>query len=472
MVTQAPKTSNVLIAVLFILSCVGLMVFVWTEFGGSIPFEAQGYRVKATFSETGLLVPGADIRISGVNVGKVVGVDAKGINSIVTMDIKRQYAPIPADTRAILREKTLLGEAYVAISTGTQGGATLPDGGVIANSQVESTQALDQVLNSFNSQTQTDLQNLLNGTFAALAGRGQDLNDAIGNLDPAVTELTALVGVLNQQKGNVQRVVNDTGSVLGTLGNRSAALQTLVSAGNSVLSTTASRNAALTATVNDLPAFLTQLRTTLGDLNTTLGLAQPSLVALRPAAKDLPPALADLITLAGPAVKLLHAAPGLVRAADAALPAITRFGNAFKPAVDVLLPAAEQLVPMIDYIGTQSQQIVAGIANLGSVAGATAAASTTVATDGEPPGVAHYGRVLPILTGEMFFGATSRGNGNRANAYYAPGSQSSLASGLQSENCSGESGGGNVPCSQQAAVNWGNGIAPGYYPHLTAKPAP
>src|SRR5882672_8529710 len=113
MVTQAPKRSAVLVAVAFTLSCLGLMIFVWTQFGGTIPFSAQGYRIHALFKETGLLVPNADVRISGVNVGKVTEVQAEGIDSLVTMDLKPQYAPIPVDTRAILRQKTLLGEAYV-----------------------------------------------------------------------------------------------------------------------------------------------------------------------------------------------------------------------------------------------------------------------------------------------------------------------------------------------------------------------
>jgi hypothetical protein len=159
-----------------------------------------------------------------------------------------------------------------------------------------------------------------------------------------------------------------------------------------------------------------------------------------------------------------------VRAADAALPAITRFGNAFKPAVDVLLPAVRQIVPIVDYMGTQAQGIVAGIANLGSATDATAASTGTVPTDGTPAGIAHYARVLPVLQSQSFFGATTRGADSRQNGYYAPGSMSSLATGLQSENCAG-AGSGNVPCSQQAAVNWGNGIAPGYYPRLTQKPA-
>lgn len=74
MVSQAPRRSAVLAALAFTLSCIGLMIFVWTQFGGTIPFAAQGYRIRALFKETGLLVPNADVRISGVNVGKVAAV--------------------------------------------------------------------------------------------------------------------------------------------------------------------------------------------------------------------------------------------------------------------------------------------------------------------------------------------------------------------------------------------------------------
>src|SRR5581483_2335601 len=101
MVTQAPKRSAVFAALAFTLSCIGLMIFVWTQFGGTIPFGPEGYRIQAVFKETGLLVPNADVRISGVNIGKVTAVQAKGLNSLVTMDIQPQYSPIPADTRAI-----------------------------------------------------------------------------------------------------------------------------------------------------------------------------------------------------------------------------------------------------------------------------------------------------------------------------------------------------------------------------------
>jgi virulence factor Mce-like protein len=477
MVTQAPKKSAVAIALAFALSCIGLMVFVWTQFGGTVPFAAQGYRLHALFKETGLLVANADVRISGVNVGKVVTVEAKGVNSFVTMDIKQQYAPMPKDTKAILRQKTLLGEAYVMLSTGTGTGPKFEDGGTIPTAHIQDTQQLDQVLGSFDKPTQTALQNLLNGTFASLAGRGQDLNNAIGNLDPAVNELTALVNVLNDQQTNVQRLINNTGTVLTTLGDRSSDLQNLVTAGDSVLSATAQRNTALTATVNGLPPFLTQLRTTLSDLDTTLGIASPTLHVLRPVARLVPPALRDVIRLSGPAVKLLRQAPGLLDASNAALPAITRFINAFRPATEALYPAVREVVPMINIASVYSKDISAAMSNLATVLQATSSGNTTANTL-TPAGTAHYLRALTPLSNESIGGQSVRPPTNRHNPYYAPGEQSNLATGLLASDCANTGntaqvplplGNGNVPCRVQPPWTF-NGVTQ-YYPHLTRAPA-
>jgi phospholipid/cholesterol/gamma-HCH transport system substrate-binding protein len=470
-VTQAPKRSAVFAAVAFTLSCLGLMIFVWTQFGGTIPFSPQGYRLHALFKETGLLVPNADVRISGVNVGKVTDVQAKGVDSLVTMDLQPQFAPVPVDTHAILRQKTLLGEAYVELSTGNGSGRKLADEGTIPSTQVEDTQQLDQVLGSFNRPTQKNLQALLNGTYLSLAGRGQDLNDAIGNLDPAVTELSAVVGELNQQSGNVQRLIANAGTVLTTLGDRSGDLRTLVTAGDQVLSATAPRNTALRATVNAFPPFMTQLRATLGTLNTTLGLAKPSLAALRPVAPLVKPALSELIALSGPAIKLLHEAPGLLTDADAALPAITRFTRAFHPAIDVILPAAQQLAPVISFVGLYKRELTSAMALLAADLQGSTVANTT-------SGTAHYLRAVIGLNSESVFGQTVREPSNRNNAYYSPGELSNLANGLFSASCANTTNKAqvpllntNVPCRVQPPFHWGS-TAPttpsSYYPHVTA----
>src|SRR5947208_11272050 len=146
MVTQAPSRTAVLGAIGFAVSGIALMLVGWNQFSGPVPFARQGYRVHARFPETGLLVPGADVRISGINVGKVTAVQNRGVDSAVTLDIQQQYAPIPFSTRAILRQKTLLGEAFIQLSPGASAGPKIPDGGALASSHIAPSQQLDQVL--------------------------------------------------------------------------------------------------------------------------------------------------------------------------------------------------------------------------------------------------------------------------------------------------------------------------------------
>ncbi len=465
MVTQAPKRAAVLAAVGFALSCVGLVIFVWTQFGGSVPFAPQGYRVHVMFKETGLLVPGADVRIAGVNVGRVSGVANHGINSLVTVDISQQYAPIPRDTRAILRQKTLLGEAYVALSAGNRSGPKLADGGTIPRSQVSSTQQLDQVLNSFGKPTQQDLQAFLSGSATALAGRGESINSAIANLDPALGDLNAIVGVLDGEQGDFRQLLRSGATVFTTLGRRSADLQSLVTAGDGVLSATARRNAALTATVDAMPGFERQLRVTLDHAKLILGTAKPSLDALLPAAPLLTPTLRGLITLSGPALKLLHAAPRLVNDSIGALPAIERFQKAFHPALKALLPAVNQVSPMINFIGLYKTELISAMANLAAATEATAPGSG---------GSMHYLRSLAVAGSESLFGQTVRSPSNRSNAYFAPGELNNMQNGgLLAANCDNtgnhpQTGFAlpNVPCKVQPGLRWG-GLTR-YFPHVTS----
>ncbi|MGI8863814.1 MAG: MlaD family protein [Solirubrobacteraceae bacterium] len=473
MVTQAPKRSAVFAALAFTLSCVGLIIFVWTQFGGTIPFGPQGYRVHALFKESGLLVPNADVRISGVTVGKVAAIQDRGVSSFVTMEIRPQFAPIPADTQAVLRQKTLLGEAYVGLSTGNGAGPKIHDGGTIPSSHVRPTQALDQVLAAFDRPAQHNLQALLTGTYQALAGRGQDLNNAFGNLDPTVTALSAMVGALNNQQGDLKRLVNSGATVLTAVGSRGADLQSLVRAGDSVLGATAARNTQLTRTVDALPPFLRQLRTTLTTLNVTLGIARPTLAELRPVTPLLRPTLAEVVALSGPATRLLHEAPSLLDAADIGLPAISRFTAAFRPAVDAIFPAAREIVPIINFVALYRQELVAAMANLTADLEGSAPAAT-------PSGSAPYLRAIAALGRESIFGQSVREPTTRSNADFAPGELSDLnRGGLLAANCNNTGNAsqlplmyGNVPCRVQPPFAWGNGVLSSYYPHLRRAAVP
>ena len=99
-----------------------LLLFLWIAFGGPIPLKPEGYRVQVPFNEATQLAVESDVRISGVSVGKVKEIELDDAGSAVaTLEIDSEFAPIPEDSQAILRQKTLLGETYVELTPGSPG---------------------------------------------------------------------------------------------------------------------------------------------------------------------------------------------------------------------------------------------------------------------------------------------------------------------------------------------------------------
>src|SRR5919107_4695932 len=146
MVKQAPTLGRLLVMVGFALSCFGLLLFLWLAFGGPTPLTPKGYRFHTSFGEATQLAKEADVRISGVSVGKVKTIETQDDGrSEAVIQLESRYAPIPKDTRAILRQKTLLGETYVELSPGDKAGPKLPDGGRLAQAQVAPTVELDEI---------------------------------------------------------------------------------------------------------------------------------------------------------------------------------------------------------------------------------------------------------------------------------------------------------------------------------------
>src|SRR5436305_4577403 len=133
METGTPSLTRVLTMVLFALSCVGLLLFLWLSFGGTVPFNPEGYRIKISFPNAGQLAQQADVRIAGVNVVKVLekSLDPQGNSTIATIQIDRKYVPIRQDARAILRLKTIIGETYVEITPGSPSCKRVADGGLL-----------------------------------------------------------------------------------------------------------------------------------------------------------------------------------------------------------------------------------------------------------------------------------------------------------------------------------------------------
>src|ERR1700727_395289 len=105
----SPSMTNILTMVLFALSVIGLLLFLWLSFGGTIPLTPRGYEFRVSFNDAGQLADQADVRIAGVSVGKVIGktLDPAHNRTMVTIQMDNQFAPVRKDTEAILRTKTI-----------------------------------------------------------------------------------------------------------------------------------------------------------------------------------------------------------------------------------------------------------------------------------------------------------------------------------------------------------------------------
>ena len=177
---QRPSNLAVLTMVGFTASCVGLLIFLWISFGGTLPFNAQGYRFSVEFNQATELASNAEVEIAGVTVGHVtsVGLDHSNGLTRAVIQIDHQYVPRPAGTRAILRQKSLLGETYVQLSAGNPHGPKLRDGATLPPGQVAPTVQLDQILNTFDPRTRAAFATWMQQGGIALSNRGQQFNAA------------------------------------------------------------------------------------------------------------------------------------------------------------------------------------------------------------------------------------------------------------------------------------------------------
>jgi phospholipid/cholesterol/gamma-HCH transport system substrate-binding protein len=462
-IKQAPKPRSLVAMAVFALSCFGLLLFLWTSFGGSIPLAPKGYRYYADFSEATQLTSNADVRISGVTVGRVTGVEPRLSSTRATIEIDHQYAPIAATSKAILRAKTLLGETYIEITPGKASDPRLKEDAVLPGRQVLPTTELDEILRALDPATRKDLQKLLGGLSHGVRGRGPDINAAIGNLAPFSEDSARVLGVLDSQHHAVERLVRDTGQVLDAMSRRQGQLRTLVTAGDRLLTTTARRNRQLTQAVQILPTTLQELRPTMDAVAATATDAAPVVRDLRPGGRVFGQALRDTSVLAPRAKALFGDVDALATVARTGLPAGTKVVNATRPVFQVLDPALRELVPVVQYLGLFKQDLITSFSNL--------AAATQAAAPSSPGGdPVHYLRVVVPFTQEGFAGQAKRLPSNRHNPYFNPQPLRKLPQGLESFDCANAGTGTESapPCKVQPPMDFqGRRTA---YPHV--EPAP
>jgi ABC-type transporter Mla subunit MlaD len=177
-------------------------VFLAYNANNGLPFVST-YDLKARVPNADALVKANEVRIGGARVGvvkSVVPVQLKNgeVEAELTLSLDKSAEPIPKGSTLLIRPKSPLGLKYLQITTSTSGeplkaGETIP----VRYAKPEPGD-IDRFFDMFNAPTRKANQRTLAGFGNALAGRGPQLNEAIGALrglveqgEPAAANLAA-----------------------------------------------------------------------------------------------------------------------------------------------------------------------------------------------------------------------------------------------------------------------------------------
>jgi phospholipid/cholesterol/gamma-HCH transport system substrate-binding protein len=449
---QAPSIGRILVAVGFTLSCFGLILFLWIAFGGPIPLKPESYRITAYFPEATQLAQESDVRIGGVSVGKVkeIGlapadkrVDGKDTTEAV-IEIEPEFAPISSDARAILRQKTLLGETYVELTSGTEAGEeqapvslgaaanvsdaeaeqveSIEEGETLGLSRTEQATQIDEIFNALDEETRSSFQRWQASAATAIQERGLDLNDALGNLGPFLTDASDLIGVLERQRAALKGVVRDTGATFEALTERDQELAGVIVGSNNTFDALADQDEALAETFQILPTFQRESRLTFERLDRFQANTRPLVQDLIPVARDLSPTLRSVRELSPNLRDLFVDLRKLQDASVKGLPALRDFLDGLRPVLDRLDPFLANLNPVLSYLEFQKKSVTDFL-----VGPAAALAGRYEAVPGDPA-PRHGLRQLSYLGQETLAMWPSRLPINRGNGYLPPGALNGFVS--------------------------------------------
>jgi ABC-type transporter Mla subunit MlaD len=411
METRIPHWRSLIVPALFALACVVATLVVFKSFGGSLPLESQGYRVRIPLPQAANLVPGSGVQIAGVKVGKVVSIHRTGAHAEATVQLQSRFAPLRSGATAIARTKTLLGEGYIELAPGPRGAPAVRDGRLLAARQVHASVQLDEFLGTFDPATRGRLRHLFAGLSDALKGQGAALNDALGNTGPFTANLNSVLGAVDSQRADLRQLIASSGDVLSAVGERQGTLRAAIDAGNQVLDSTARSSRGLSATVHAMPAFLRQLHTT----SDTLTAASPDLnravAALLPIAPVVQPMLAEIRSAAPEFRALFDELPATLTAGRRGLPALTKIVGAARAGFAQFYPTARELIPFMQLFAADNR-VVDILANVADVTN-----GTYVGPGGRVVG---YATGLPTVWNETISGWTKKLPTNRQNPYPKP----------------------------------------------------
>ncbi len=190
-------------------------VFLSYNANAGLPFVPT-YLLKAEAPSAANLVKGNEVRIGGSRVGAVDTITTKrrtdGTSvAVIGLKLQRDVMPLPKDSTVIIRPKSALGLKYVEITRGHSRDG-YADGGTIPVSASRPTEVeFDEFINMFDDKTRPAMQKNLQGFGDALAGRGKDINVALGAFPSLLQDIVPVAQNLSSPSTGLKRFFSSLG---------------------------------------------------------------------------------------------------------------------------------------------------------------------------------------------------------------------------------------------------------------------
>jgi len=176
---------------LFIVAALAVLVIAVFLIGSRESLFQSTYQLRAEFQNVAGLSDGADVRVGGLHQGTVKRIqlpkqpDGK---VTVTMDLQKATREVlKKDSVAAIKSEGLIGDKYVEISFGSDGGIQLKDGDTIAT------------------EPPLDVSNLVKKADQLL----DSAQSAVTNLDGTASNLKSVSAKIDAGKGTVGALIND-----------------------------------------------------------------------------------------------------------------------------------------------------------------------------------------------------------------------------------------------------------------------
>ena len=270
-----------------------LAVFLAYNANNGLPFVPT-YRLSVEVPNAATLVRSNDVRIGGVRVGFVDSVEpiqdpkTGAVHAKVDLKLDKNVDPLPKDSTVIVRSRSALGLKYLEIDKGTSSKG-YPEGAVLPLKAAHPKPVeIDQVLNTFDEPTRRAIRGNLVGFSDALAGRGPDLNAALGELRPLLDRLEPVARTLAAPSTGLERFVralSDTAAEVAPVAEIQA--QMFVSLDTTFGALASVARPFIQQTISETPPTLDTLVRTSPPIRTFLGHSATLFADLRPGVRAL-----------------------------------------------------------------------------------------------------------------------------------------------------------------------------------------